>query len=294
MGAAKLKKAAAFQHDMIVRWEARICIDFALALSQMTGWLLHIDWLDLGISGQNQVRSTGRLRPLRIYVGDDKNQVFDVRGIKTFDNFRLRTIYPLAATACGKSGGMPVGNIVTKAYGEDELACLPTLPAIDAFLIQQAKATMRDNGRFMSQIPVRPEPRIPPEVAFRYSAGECQIFAEALGEARGVEPVALVARSFRNGVTAPTDEHGYVHSMLVYADGTCEDAWGRQRIEDVSQRYGLREWALDRDYHRRVIEEMRVRMPERFESAISEARTIVSTTLGRPDQGTRTGATSTS
>ncbi len=53
MGEAKIKQRAAFAPKLIEEWEAENCVNFAVALARLTGWLLHVDWWSTSPEGQD-------------------------------------------------------------------------------------------------------------------------------------------------------------------------------------------------------------------------------------------------
>jgi hypothetical protein len=44
MGQAKINRSENFPIQLIEEWEADDCVNFAVALARITGWLLHVDW----------------------------------------------------------------------------------------------------------------------------------------------------------------------------------------------------------------------------------------------------------
>ena len=45
MGQSKIKQREGFPPKLIEEWEADDCVNFAVALARLTGWLLHVDWI---------------------------------------------------------------------------------------------------------------------------------------------------------------------------------------------------------------------------------------------------------
>lgn len=43
MGQSKIKQREGFPPKLIEEWEADDCVNFAVALARLTGWLLHVD-----------------------------------------------------------------------------------------------------------------------------------------------------------------------------------------------------------------------------------------------------------
>lgn len=104
MGQAKLRQRAAFDAKLIEGWEADQCVNFAVALARLTGWLLHVDWWQPSTDPDADLPDEV-LRPLRVYVADNRDNIFDVRGVRTIEEFTRRTI--LLALTLDWSGCRP-------------------------------------------------------------------------------------------------------------------------------------------------------------------------------------------
>jgi len=86
MGQAKLKPRLAFPPELIVEWEADNCVNFAVALARMTGWLLHVDWWVPSVDPNTNI-PIEHWKPLRVYVADHGQRIFDVRGTRSLEDF---------------------------------------------------------------------------------------------------------------------------------------------------------------------------------------------------------------
>jgi hypothetical protein len=74
------------------RWrEGSYGVNFAIALSRMTGWLLHVDWFKPEYAEEHEKAMV----PLRIYVGDHSNNIFDFVGKESIGAFALWVITPI-------------------------------------------------------------------------------------------------------------------------------------------------------------------------------------------------------
>ena len=93
MGQAKIKQRENFSRVLIDEWEADDCVNFAVALARITGWLLHVDWWST--TADEDISEDG-LKPLRVYVADNREGIFDARGVKTLVDFYSGTIIKLA------------------------------------------------------------------------------------------------------------------------------------------------------------------------------------------------------
>lgn len=273
MGAAKLKQKMAFPLTKIHEWEADDCVNFAVALARITGWLLHVDWLSDSPVPDSE-RPVTDMTPLRVYVGNDGDRIFDVRGIKTIFDFNKRFIQPLVNER-RKPWVRQVG-VATRHYGEEKLATLPLRSMPDEGKILDAISAIQAIPGYLAAIPERPFPRLPAEKAASFTWGLCPIYAEALREVTGIQPVALLAHRFTPMYEGtPRSENGYIHSLVPYPDGTGEDSWGRVALQRIADRFGVAEWSLDQDEHERVIRNLKRNSPDRWEQRYEEALTLV-------------------
>ncbi|MFX5756819.1 hypothetical protein ABTE27_22990, partial [Acinetobacter baumannii] len=64
MGQAKIKQRTAFTPRAIGEWEANDCVNFAVALARLTGWLLHVDWWSVSAERREDI-PLDQLTPLR-------------------------------------------------------------------------------------------------------------------------------------------------------------------------------------------------------------------------------------
>jgi hypothetical protein len=180
VGAAKRKQNRAFPRTQIEEWEADDCVNFAVALARLSGWLIHVDWLSDDPTPDDE-RPVAKMTPLRVYVGNDGDKVFDVHGIKTFNDFIQRTIRPLAIER--KKPWIQRFGVATRHYGETKLATLPLRSMPDEAKVLNAMAVIRTVPAYLDAIPERSWPRLPAEEAAKFTWGMCSVYAEALNAA---------------------------------------------------------------------------------------------------------------
>lgn len=262
MGQAKLKQRGAFPAPLVEEWEAELCINFAVALARLTNWILHVDWWTPS-TDRNADVPIEQMRPLRVYVGDNHDQVFDVRGIRSVEDFAHRTIEPL-----GRQYG--TGGITTRFYSEEKLSELPLPGRLDERPLARATAAIESNATFLESISKRPAGGIPAYLAATFTFGRCAVFAEALRELTGLVPVALIADRYMPRWAG--GRIGYIHSMLMHPDGSVEDVWGRSSVSEVARRFQVAEHRLSFDEHQRVVNELKRDSPTGYERALAEAR----------------------
>ena len=259
MGAAKRKQNMTFPQTQIGEWESDDCVNFAVALARLSGWLIHIDWLSDEPTPDDE-RAVTKMTPLRVYVGNDGHKVFDVRGIKTFYDFTERTIRPLAIER--KKPWIQQCGVATRYYGEAKLATLPLRSMPNEAKVLNAMTVIRSVPAYLAAIPERSRPRLPAEEAAKFTWGKCSIYAEALSAATGLEPFALMVARFHP--LFGNSKNGYVHSMVKHPDGTVEDSWGRVPPQHIAERFGAVEWCLNTEEHRRVVGNLKRNSPEQW------------------------------
>ncbi len=211
MGAAKQKKLMGFSPQLISDWEKDICINFAIALARITKWILHIDWLTNDISPSATLIESKAI-PLRVYVGDNSDNIFDVRGIKTIEPFTNGTIKKLAILNPTYKGA-----VRTQFYEEEKISSLPLKSPPDEVKILVAINEIKANAAFLSQIPQRKEPLLPAYSAAQFTFGRCAPYAEALYDLTGLQPTALIGLRFKPIFSA--NRIGYLHSIFCTKTG---------------------------------------------------------------------------
>ena len=270
MGQAKLKQRTAFAPELIEQWESEDCINFAVALARETGWLLHVDWWVPSLDPDNHI-PLERCKPLRVYVADNGFGVFDVRGLRSVDDFNARTIRPLAV----RNG---TGGVRTRYYDELRLASLPLRFHPDPAKIESAARAIEANMAYLNSIPKRTPPYIPAADAADYTFGRCAAFAEALREQTGLDAVALLAVRFKPGSEGMrVGNDGFFHSLVLHPDGIGEDCWGKAYVDDIAGRFGVAEYRISREAHGNVVSNLQRTSPEHYDTAFTKAKELIQT-----------------
>jgi len=268
MGQAKNKQRENFSTPLIDEWEADDCINFAIALARLTGWLLHVDWW---VTDPTEDISENEMKPLRVYVADNRDGIFDVRGVKTIAEFNQSTIIRLA-----KKKGLGFGGVRTRFYTEAMLATLPLRSLPDEDKISKAVEVINSHPLYLNAIPSKPPSRIPAYDAARYTFGSCVAYAEAMCELIGLQPVAIMGKRFAplyEGTKRSAD--GYFHSIVVHPNGMGEDAWGIAPIEDIAGRFGAIEFEISANVHQEVVKNYNRTSNENYEAELKIARELV-------------------
>ncbi len=271
MGQAKIKQRSAFTPQLIEEWEARDCVNFAVGLARLTGWLLHVDWWSPANGPEDKI-SIDLLKPLRVYVGDNRYHVFDVRGVRHFVDFHQNIITKLISPKFGPGKG----GVDTRFYSEAKLPSLPLRNQPDETLVAQAIVEIQANPLFLAAIPTRTSPYIPAYQAARYTFGKCAVFAEAMRELRGLQPVGLLAVRFLplfEGMKR--GESGYFHSVVLHPDGMAEDAWGMAPLADIASRFGVIEFKIGGNEHRAMVEKFKQNSSDIYDVELKNSKDLI-------------------
>lgn len=270
MGQAKIKQRATFAPQFVEEWEADDCVNFAVALARLTGWLLHVDWWSTSTEHTEDI-PLDQLVPLRVYVADNRDRIFDVRGIKSISEFNQCVLIHQARKIGSGNGG-----VYTRFYDEEKLSSLPIRSHPDEAKIARAIAEIQANRHYLAAIPARKHPFIPAYQAARYTYGRCAAFAEAMRELTGLQPVALLAVRFSPQFEGTRrSESGYFHSVVLHPDGMAEDSWGKAPLDDIAGRFGVTEFNTSSDEHNVVVEKIQMSSADRYETALRDARDLI-------------------
>lgn len=266
MGQAKIKQRAAFAPQLIEEWEADDCVNFAVGLARMTGWLLHVDWWSTSTTHVEDM-PLDQLTPLRAYVADNHDRIFDVRGIRSIREFNQNILFKLI-----RQNGLGNGGVYTRFYDEAKLSSLPLKSPLNETKIARAIEAIWGNPQFFAAVPARTQPGMPAHKAAQYSYGHCAAFALALHELTGLEPVALLAVRFSPLFEGTRrSESGFFHSVVLHPDGLAEDAWGKASLDAITNRFGVIEYKASSEEHRRVVEKIQQSSHDVFEMARKDA-----------------------
>jgi len=270
MGQAKIKQREAFASQLIEEWEADDCVNFAVALSRLTGWLLHVDWWSTSIKHDEEI-SVDQLKPLRMYVADNHDRIFDVRGTRRIVEFTEQIIKKRVSLIASGNGA-----IYTRFYDEAKLSSLPLRSPPNEISIARAAKAIQKNQYFLRSIPSRTTPHLPAHQAARFSFGECVAFAEAMQELTGLRPAALLASRFLPHYEGTQRSPiGYFHSVVLHPDGMAEDSWGKATLKDIADRFGASEFTISVEEHHAVVEKIRRSNSERYNAVVNDAMALI-------------------
>lgn len=269
MGESKLKKNAAFPEELVRFWEQELCVNFAIALARKTDWLLHVDWLS---DSYDEGESSANMIPLRVYVADNGDKIFDVRGVFKIPSFVERTIRPLMEKARRPS----TKGVRTRFYSEEKLRLLPLPFSPDEQKISDAIKAIDNNPLFLKGIPERKPPHLPAYEAAEFTFGRCAVFAQALAKAKGLPTFGLIVVKFAPMCSsAQCSEGEYFHSVVMHQDGEVEDAWGKAPIAEIASRFGVVEFVTSAEEHDTVIRNLSTNTPDRYQQAYVQAQELI-------------------
>lgn len=264
----ELQYAPSFPQNLIKEWEDELCINFAIALARKTGWILHTDaWINSTDQNEN-VPEEDRVH-LRVYVGDNLDNIFDVQGIKNIQDFSSKIISPLAI----KNARTPKGSISTTVYTESQLFGLSLAVKPNETKISKAIEAIEGNKMFLESVPKRQYPIIPAHTAAKFSYGLCAPFAEALHNHTKMPVTAMIATKYTPQYEL--SRLGYIHSFILHPNGYGEDSWGKQTINQIAERFGVAEYELSENEHIQAVMRLKSNSVDRYEEAYKEAEQII-------------------
>lgn len=257
----------AFPEALIKSWEKEDCVNFSIALSRLTNWLLHVDWFTNSTNPRDG-EDPSNMIPLRVYVGDNADNIFDVRGIKKIRQFSEGTIIPIAKERANRTGG-----VLTRYYKETSINDLPLRQKPDEKKILEAQNEIQKNTNFLSAIPIRQGLLIPAYDAAKFTFGKCACYADALHDTLGFPAAALIVTRF--SPMFANSSLGYVHSFVLHPDGKAEDSWGIQSIDEIAERFGARDYRIDLEEHTIVSGNLKRNSSDEYQKAYKEAELLI-------------------
>lgn len=260
----KANNKGQFPEYILRNWEDNDGINFAIALSRITGWILNVSWW----SPTDEHEIVEKMKPLRVYVQNNSNQIYDIRGKQTIATFSNNIIIP----RCRKRG-YEGGGVVDRCYSEQMLFDLPLRIKPCETKIEEAQVLIRKNTDFLGRIPLRNEPKVPAFIAAKFTYGSCCPFATALFDLKGFKPIAIIAKEYLRPfeLTKP----GYVHSLVKDKDDNFIDAWGKDSLENIIQRYHVAKYELSEAEHYATNLRLKTNSPEKYNELYEESVAII-------------------
>nr|WP_288836709.1 hypothetical protein [uncultured Flavobacterium sp.] len=260
----KNKKDSQFPDYVLRDWEASDGVNFAIALARITGWLLHVDWW----TPTDNKEVVENMKSLRVYVGNNANHIYDLKGKQTISTFTNNIIKPILHKRGEKYGG-----VATRYYSEEKLFTLPLRVLPDESRIKNAEKLISTNDDFLGKIQKRPTPNVPAHIAADFTYGQCNPFAAALSELKGFKPIALIAKEYN--ALFYLSKPGYVHSFNLYNDGSALDIWGKDTVENIAARFGITKYELNEEEHFKVNHKLKTNSPEKYNETYQKSVMII-------------------
>lgn len=254
-----------FSQEVIKEWEEDDGVNFAVALSRLTGWIIQVEWI---ATSKNEKDKKG-LIPLRVNVADNKNLIFDISGIYTIEDYYNAIVFPLIEQRNTFSNA----GCVCRYYAESRLQELPLRFKPDDKKIEKALSLIQTNKRYLSKIPLRNKPQVPANQAAIFTFGKCNPFSEAIYSSMKIKPIALIAKKYTRLFS--DSRLGYVHSFNQIDDKTGLDVWGIDSIENIAKRFGISEFELSSSAHAEVTAKLKNSSPEAYVKYYHEAMEII-------------------
>ncbi len=255
-----------FSVDQVKSWSDSDGVNFAIALARLSNWNLNVDWIT---NEQNEEDET-QMIPLRVYVQDNKDNIFDCGRIYNEKSFIREIIKPLTHRRATK---FIYRGVTTRYYSEEKLFQLVLRIKPDVGRIEKAESLISSNPNYLQKIPERRFPRVPAYLACQYTYGKCSVFAEAFKDLTGGVPAkALIANSFEDHYV---NSKGYIHSYNKLPDGRVIDIWGTQSLKNITERFHLKDFEVNEERHREVVSKLRTNSSELFVKFYNEATDII-------------------
>jgi hypothetical protein len=254
--------AGRFSSRFISECEADRCASFAIALSRLTHWPVEV----IELVDELHV-------PYRFLCSDGAGEwSFDVTGVFRGERItdlvrRVLQNHPVALR-----GGtlLPGFKLYTEQQLRDGTVILPQ-PWSEAY-IERCTEIIAANREYLKAMPTRPRPVMPTDAIGLYSFSNCSIYAEALSRLTGLPAVTMIPIEMIPDAALP---EGGFHEFVLHSDGQGEDIWGKQPVERIARRYGLRTWRLDRDQHLSIMSESATRNPLAHAKMVADAEALL-------------------
>ncbi|WGQ08957.1 hypothetical protein QG516_20810 [Pedobacter gandavensis] len=258
-------KAKYFTDSLVKDWDKEDGVNFAIALARISGWLIHVDWLEPFEGAPVEL-----MKSLRVYVGTDVDYVFDFNGKKGVEAYNQYVVTPIAVKRAGLLGS----RIITRFYSEEKLWELPLRTRPDEARVLKAMEIIRRNQLFIEIIPVRLNPQIAAHLAAEFSFDRCVVYAQALQDSKSIKAVAIVANKYTP--LYGLSKLGYCHSIIIHPDGEAEDSFGKQPLKNILSRFGILEFNLDDQMQVEANENLKRNSPVKYQEAYDLAMSLIS------------------
>ncbi len=254
-----------FSKEILREWEQEDGVNFAIALSRITGWILQVEWM----AKSQDERDYGGLIPLRVNVADNRDLIFDFTGVYSIESYYNEIILPLA----DQRNTFSEGGCACRFYEESKLFNLPLRQMPEKSKIENAIIHIQKNTSYLSKIPLRKDPKVPANQAATFTFGKCNPFSEAIYQTKNIPPVALIAKKYTS--LFGHSKLGYVHSFNQIDKETGLDVWGIDSIENISKRFGISDYDLSTSVHQDINKNFKQNSPEAYEHYYQESLLLI-------------------
>jgi len=254
--------AGRFSSSFISECEADRCASFAIALSRLTNWPVEV----IELVEEPHV-------PYRFLCSDNAGEwSFDVTGVLRGERVTELVRRVLQNHPVALRGGtlLPGFKLYPEQKLRDGTITLPK-PWSEAY-IEQCTDIIAANQEYLNAIPARPQPVMPTDAISLYSFANCSIYAEALSFLTGLPVVTMIPLEMIPDAVLPD---GGFHEFVLHSDGQGEDVWGKQPLERIARRYGLRTWRLDQVQHQLIMSESMMRDPLAHAKMVADAEALL-------------------
>ena len=224
-----------FSTKQIKEWNKDRGQCFAIALARITNWMIQVACFAKSEEDRNKT-------PLRFHVSDKNNRIYDFTGSYNIHKFYTDILQPIITQEQLQGIGCAFN-----AYSEQSLFKRSLQPRPTESQIKQMIEAIELNEDYLNAIPERKKPIVPTEYTVRFSHGKCNSFAEAMYDVKAIQPIAIVAKKFKENSSLTT--LGYVHSCNIIDEDNVIDIWGIDTLQNVIDRYHIAEFELCQKTH---------------------------------------------
>ena len=202
--------------------------------------------------------------PLRYYVANNSNLIFDFKGIFDVVEFVDYVTYPLLR----KINNRNILNVVTDNISINEIINLGNSNEVD-----DITKVIENNHNYLNEIPKRRHPRVPSSIATKFMFGHCNVFAQTMFELKNYKPIAIIATKYNDCFS--NSKLGYVHSIVVNDIGEYIDIWGIDSLENILKRYEIAEYYLSYEEHIEINQQLKNNSKDIYDVIYKESTDII-------------------
>lgn len=222
-----------FPESFIKDCEKNFGVNFAIALHQLKGWAIHIDWgtMDDSLGIDN-------MKLLRAYVANNLDDVFDFTGIYKIQDYTEKIVRPIQKKV--------QLSILTRFHTEKQIReSLRYGALVSDKKIKEARKFITNNLSYLKNVPNRANTHIPILDAMNLTYGHCMIYAYAKMIKQNKNPISIYSEKFMEGSEFEANKPGFTHAVSFISNEMMEDVWGIQPLKVILKRFGIEDYYLD-------------------------------------------------